>query len=541
MKKTSTFLLSALIVTLFYSNNVQSQDDPFFVVKNPYININMLDSFIYLQPIAVRQQLDFTSMSYITNGKVENTLNSNGHYTRREEFNWNTSTSMFETTSKLEANHSYAGMQLSTTNFKHINMGATNLRRNTAYTYDSQNRIELMLHNDSMSISANATVKDSLVYDANGNWTQRYLFVDTNSTGNFVLTQLEVFTYNTLNQLIEMHETEYANSAVIHISKTNLSYDMNGYVSEVVDSVYNTFTMSFDFDEKTVFVNDAQGNVTERIDYYADNSGPTIVPLEDERYLYTYHADGRINEMFFEDWDGTAWEKTSKYTMVYTTATNIKFELNQYVWSSSLNNYAPFVISRVLFYEPTLNPPTAPIAPSNFVATASGAGLAINLSWDVNSTNELGFFIQRGLDTLSFANIDTVFSGTVSTVDSTVMANTVYFYRVGAFNFDGTSYSNIDSAIVIAITTNEVEFATSLKLFPNPVNNGNLTISSLSAKEDVMRVNIIDITGKSVYTTQYTMNKGFTNQNIQLDLSSGIYIATFETSQLRKTEKIIIK
>jgi hypothetical protein len=72
----------------------------------------------------------------------------------------------------------------------------------------------------------------------------------------------------------------------------------------------------------------------------------------------------------------------------------------------------------------------------------------VNLTWNDNSSNELGFIIQRKLgDSASvsaFTSIDTVGANTVSYNDLTTKDTTKYSYRVYAYNADTTSaYTNI--------------------------------------------------------------------------------------------------
>jgi hypothetical protein len=91
---------------------------------------------------------------------------------------------------------------------------------------------------------------------------------------------------------------------------------------------------------------------------------------------------------------------------------------------------------------------TPPPAPSNLTAQAVSK-TQINLSWTNNSTDQAGVRIERcrGSTCTNFALIATV-SGTATTyADSGLSGNTVYQYRVSAYNSAGNSiYSNIASA-----------------------------------------------------------------------------------------------
>jgi hypothetical protein len=92
------------------------------------------------------------------------------------------------------------------------------------------------------------------------------------------------------------------------------------------------------------------------------------------------------------------------------------------------------------------------LAPSNLTAIADT--FAVLLSWTDNSTNELGFYIERkNGDTLSvdpYVVVDTVGVDVVSYNDLGRTPNTTYTYRVQAFNLLGVSqYSNEVTATTI--------------------------------------------------------------------------------------------
>lgn len=88
-------------------------------------------------------------------------------------------------------------------------------------------------------------------------------------------------------------------------------------------------------------------------------------------------------------------------------------------------------------------PPPPPATPSNLTAKASACD-QIDLTWYDNSDNEDGFKIERSLDASNFDQIDTV-GANVTTYSNTGLAeNTLYWYRVRAYNAGGNSgYSNI--------------------------------------------------------------------------------------------------
>jgi hypothetical protein len=92
--------------------------------------------------------------------------------------------------------------------------------------------------------------------------------------------------------------------------------------------------------------------------------------------------------------------------------------------------------------------PQPPAAPTNLAATAVSSS-QINLSWTDNSTNELGFEVERSTDGISFSKIATI---TANTFPNTGLAAAArYYYRVRAVNNAGPSgYSNVASATTSA-------------------------------------------------------------------------------------------
>jgi hypothetical protein len=95
----------------------------------------------------------------------------------------------------------------------------------------------------------------------------------------------------------------------------------------------------------------------------------------------------------------------------------------------------------------TQNPPT------NLTATAvlsdgETPTWTVELNWDDNSDDELGFKIERKVEgEVTYTQIDTVGAGVTSYTDTDVVGDTTYYYRVRAYSSGGDSpYSNEASA-----------------------------------------------------------------------------------------------
>ena len=97
-------------------------------------------------------------------------------------------------------------------------------------------------------------------------------------------------------------------------------------------------------------------------------------------------------------------------------------------------------------------PPAPPNAPSALTAT-SVAGSSIALAWADNSSNELGFRVERAPDAGgvagTYAEIASLGANVQGYSDAAVQANLRYWYRVVAYNSLGSStYSNESSAML---------------------------------------------------------------------------------------------
>jgi len=93
--------------------------------------------------------------------------------------------------------------------------------------------------------------------------------------------------------------------------------------------------------------------------------------------------------------------------------------------------------------------PNPPTAPNNLTAAAVSQN-RINLAWAENATNEDGFKIERKTLQGAYTQIMTVGANATSFADTSLSANTNYFYRVRAYNAGGHSkYSNEANATTL--------------------------------------------------------------------------------------------
>ena len=87
-----------------------------------------------------------------------------------------------------------------------------------------------------------------------------------------------------------------------------------------------------------------------------------------------------------------------------------------------------------------------PAAPSNLIATVNSRS-KITLNWTDNAMDESGYRIERSTNGITFDAIDEEDANVKTYTNDGLSANTVYYYRVRAYNSRGNStFSNIVSA-----------------------------------------------------------------------------------------------
>lgn len=105
----------------------------------------------------------------------------------------------------------------------------------------------------------------------------------------------------------------------------------------------------------------------------------------------------------------------------------------------SMNNTADTVAA---FRSASTSPPSAP---SSLTAGAPSAD-SVRLTWADNSTDEIGFKVERSGNGVDFAEIASLGAGATAFTDTGLTARTTYWYRVRAFNGAGHSgYCNTTS------------------------------------------------------------------------------------------------
>lgn len=123
--------------------------------------------------------------------------------------------------------------------------------------------------------------------------------------------------------------------------------------------------------------------------------------------------------------------------------------------------------------------PRAPSAPSELTATAVST-TQINLLWKDNSGDEQGFRVERGFDGFNFTEIASVGPNVTAFNDTTATPNTLFFYRIFAFNgFGNSDPSNVAFAMTPGIP---VPVNPAIVVDPTSLDFGSVRVTQSSTK-----------------------------------------------------------
>ena len=114
-------------------------------------------------------------------------------------------------------------------------------------------------------------------------------------------------------------------------------------------------------------------------------------------------------------------------------------------------------------------------------------------------------------------------------------------WRLVFTNFDGMSTGNIEfnTELLSATNTNNYEYNNSLELYPNPASTDKNIILIYDIKSNDGVINIYDITGKKLYSTN--LRSGFNTHTINNHmLKKGIYIISLFVNGKKINKRLII-
>ena len=166
-------------------------------------------------------------------------------------------------------------------------------------------------------------------------------------------------------------------------------------------------------------------------------------------------SDGRIADIYLSTDRGDTWT---------TVTTGLESNYIQTLHIEDTDLFAGTIGSGTWWRPLSQMIPVIPAGPTNLGAVADT--FSVDLSWTDNSDNELGFKIERKDDSLNVPGpwtlIDSVGANETSFTDTGLTPNTVYSYKVYAYNTAGNSAS--DSVQTVTIVPVELtSFTASVK------------------------------------------------------------------------------
>jgi hypothetical protein len=252
------------------------------------------------------------------------------------------------------------------------------------------------------------------------------------------------------------------------------------------------------------------------------------------------------NSAFYEVYDsdqqgGTNMDVTKNW---WGTTDDAKIQDKIYDWfddnTLGIVNYSPYLAK----------PDTAaPVSPPNGVIKTKLSGNQVQLTWNHNPESDIkGYHVYYGgFNGYSFSNKidvgkDTTYILTEVAITDTIavtaydsiyndtkeLASTIVNDNMVNGNESWYSY-----AIVSAQTEVKSKTINSIKIYPNPTTNA----FQLSGIEGVSTVTLSDLSGRLLISKEISSNETVSVST----LPNGIYLATIQSNNTRKTEKLIIQ
>jgi len=187
-----------------------------------------------------------------------------------------------------------------------------------------------------------------------------------------------------------------------------------------------------------------------------------------------------------------------------------------------------------------------PMQPPTYLNAVQLEGAAIQLTWQDNSSSELGYYIERKLGSAgTYAVIDSVSSNVTAFTDSTGVPGNEYFFRVRAYNSDVASvYSNEVHLTLTGVKANGTgipdKFGVSQN-YPNPF-NPTTVISYQLPVNSMVTLKVYSVIGKEIRTlVNGRESAGFHSAVfVASDLPSGVYFYRMQAGKFSETKKLMV-
>jgi hypothetical protein len=183
----------------------------------------------------------------------------------------------------------------------------------------------------------------------------------------------------------------------------------------------------------------------------------------------------------------------------------------------------------------------APLPVELISFTAKGIDKHVELDWITASERNNDYFtVQRSKTGVNFTDIDTVAAGPTGSIaqeysytDLDALPGKSY-YRLKQTDLDGT----VDFSDLRMVQLDELP--ASIKIYPNPVENGKLSIDFMAALRDDTVITISDLLGKVLFRAVAAVGTRYYAADLGR-LSAGVYLLKTYSSQSSYQTTIVLK
>ncbi len=232
------------------------------------------------------------------------------------------------------------------------------------------------------------------------------------------------------------------------INGVYISTDYGTSWTKVVDGMTNTFIQTLAVSGTNLYAGTRGGvflSTNNGTTWTAINNGLTNLSISSIAIYDTnlFVGGANLGGVFLSTDNGANWTNVSDGLLSTGIFTLAIYENNLFAGTNGASMWRR-PLSEML-------PATLPSGPSNLQAIADT--FSVDLSWDDNSDNELGFKIERKDDSLSVPGtwtlIDSVGANETAFTDTGLTPNTVYSYKVYAYNEAGNSISDSVQTVTV--------------------------------------------------------------------------------------------
>ncbi len=187
-----------------------------------------------------------------------------------------------------------------------------------------------------------------------------------------------------------------------------------------------------------------------------------------------------------------------------------------------------------------------PMRPPTNLSATQIAGGAIKLTWQDNSSSELGYYIERKVGSSgTYAVIDSVAANVSVYTDAKGVPGNDYFYRVRGYNsFVTSAYSNEVNLTITGIKANGTGIPDKFDVsqnYPNPFNPTTIITYQVPVSS-VVTLKVYDMLGKEIRTlVNERKSAGFYSAVfVASNLPSGVYFYRMQAGKYSETKKLTV-